>query len=102
MVIGFFVGFIFLLEAGTRCDIGLTTDNGLDTLIDAKLIEFYRAVNITVIGDRKGGKLEFCGFIDETLQDTSAIKEAVLGMDMEVDKLGMCHFCIDRRQKTND
>ena len=76
-----FKGFI---EAGTRRDIDLTSDNRLDALLFTFPIKIDHTVHHAVIGYRKGVLTKLLGTFDKERDTTGAVQQTELGMQMQV------------------
>ena len=85
------------IMAASGCDVGLAADNGLDPVLDRGLIEFNGPEKIAVIGHAKRRHFIFSGFLDEFFDAAGPIEEAVLRVDVQMNKIGMIHC---NRKKT--
>ena len=67
-------------------DICLATNNRFDSRLRRFLIKFDRAKKIPVIGDRHGRHLEFGRFLHQLPHPHRAIKQRILGMQMQMNE----------------
>ena len=68
----------------TGSDIGLHPDDRLDLFFPRVLLELPGCMQITVIGNRQGGLLEFLGPSDQIVDPVRAVEKGVFGMAVEV------------------
>jgi len=70
-------------------NIGFTADNRLDPGALCFLVEFNSAEHIPVVGDGQGIHFILLGKIKDFRYTAGSVKEAILRVQMKVDKLGM-------------
>ena len=80
-----------LVETAPRRDIQFAADDGLDTLLVGLLVKADGSEHIAVIGHGNGGHLVLLYFFEQIVQANGSIEEAVLGVNVEVDEIGMLH-----------
>ena len=85
MVRPFFLGCSFV-QAAARGNVHFTADDGLDPVFDSGLIEMNGTEQIAMIGQSKGRHPATGGFFDEFFNPACPVEQAVLGMNVEVDK----------------
>ena len=68
-------------------DVNLAPKDGFDAVILATLIKIGRAKEIAVVGDGAGGHAEILGAGAQILDADGAVKQAVFGMAMKMDKI---------------
>ena len=78
-----------LVQAACRRHIDLAADDRFDALIARGLIKIDRAVEHTMVGDRQGGKLQVARLVHQRVETAGAIEQRILGVQMEMDKIGM-------------
>ncbi|MNK84344.1 hypothetical protein D3C87_1041910 [compost metagenome] len=76
-----------LLEAGSRSDVGLATDQGLDTRFLGLAVELDGPVHHAVIGEGERRHLVFGRTLDQFADAARAVEERVLGVDVAVNEL---------------
>ncbi len=69
-------------------DIDLTADDRFDTDFSGRQVELDGAIHHSVVGDSQAVHPQFFGPRHKVGNTTHAIKQAVLGVDMEVSKHG--------------
>ncbi len=84
---GLGVGLALLLRHRPPGDVRLDTDDRLDALVDAGLVEADRAVEGAVIGNGEAVEPELGRRIDEIRDPPEPIEEAELGVDVEVSEV---------------
>ena len=77
-----------LIEAGAGGNVDLAADDGADAGFFTFLVEIDGSVHHAVVGDGNGGLPQRFGTGNQPLDAAGAVKEAVFGMDMQVDKVG--------------
>src|SRR3990172_1385750 len=82
---------LLLIKTAFWGDVGLTADDRFYPLFDCRLIEFNSAEHISVIRDRQRRHLVSLCRVDNRLHGISTIQEAVLCMQVEVDKIRVVH-----------
>ena len=82
---------IRLLEPAPRSDVHLAADDRLHTLLHREGVEVDRAEEVPVISDGQGRHPVFLGFGDQRLQCARPVQQAILAVDVQVDKIGMVH-----------
>ena len=92
-------GLHILYGVGTACNIDFAANNGLDSLLDAFLIEFDGTIHDTMIGNGKGRHSQLLGITDKIRNPAGPIKEAELRMGMEMDKLIHKGLLINKKQE---
>ena len=70
------------VEPGTRGDIDLAADDGLDARLAAGLVEGDGAVHDAVVGDGQGRLSQLLGALRQPVRPAGAVEQAVLGMHM--------------------
>jgi hypothetical protein len=70
----------------SRRDVCFHTDDRLQSGLPRLLLEFPRAVEISMIGDREGRLLELEGPGDQVVDPVGAVEQRVLGMTVKVDE----------------
>jgi hypothetical protein len=78
------VGLPLPIVASARRQIDLTTDDRLDALLLAGLIERDDSIERAVVGDREGGEMKLGGASGEVIYAAGAVKKAVLGMNVKM------------------
>ena len=68
-------------------DVNLAPKDGFDAVILATLIKIGRAKEVAVVGDGAGGHAEILGAGAQILDADGAVKQAVFGMAMKMDKI---------------
>jgi hypothetical protein len=81
----------FLVEPTSGSDIDLTPHDGFYPVLNGFLIEFDRAKHVPVIGQGHGPHLVFPGQFQHLVKPDGSIQEAVLAVDMKMDKIRMLH-----------
>ena len=84
----------FLFQAASRGDINFATDNGLDPLVQRRLVKINGAVENAVVGDAERGKFQFVRFFHQFVQTAGPIEQGKLAVQMEVNKVGVRHVGI--------
>ena len=79
------------VEARTGGDIGLATDDRFQALFVGRLVKFDRAIHAAMVGDRDRRHVAGVRLIHHIRNTASAVEQAVLGVQMKMDKLGMFH-----------
>ena len=77
-------GFVRMVVA----DVDLAAENGFDAEVLAGRVEICRAEHIAVVGDGAGGHAVILGAGAEILDADGAVQQAVLGMAMQMHKVG--------------
>ncbi len=72
-------------------DVKLASDDGLDAFLLCRVDKMHGAKNIAVIGHGDGRHPELFHAMDELFDVAGAVKERVIGMEMQVDEL-IAHF----------
>jgi hypothetical protein len=75
-------------EVAVWGDINLTADNGLYSRFYGFQIKLDGAVHYSVVGYRQAGHTKLFGALHKVGDAAHAVKEAVLGMDMEMAEHG--------------
>ena len=75
----------------TGCNINFTADDRLDTSSMCFGVEVQSTKHVAMIGDGHGRHAILTGTGHQITNTNSTIKQAVLGVDMEVNKIGMMH-----------
>src|SRR5690606_26991033 len=81
-----------LVEPGSRRQKGIQTDDRLHVLRDACFHEVDGAIQSAVVGQGQGVLPVSSGGFSELLRRRERVKERIVGMDMEVDKIGGYRF----------
>ena len=81
----------FLFQAAARRDINLAADDRFDALLPRRLVKINRAVKDAVIGDGQGGELQFARLLHQPVQAAGAIEQRILGVQMQMNKIGVRH-----------
>ena len=79
---------LILLDAVVVRHIELTADDIFDALFLARLGKAQGGIHIAVVGDGDGIDVVLDAMIDELLHLYRPVEEAVLGMKMQMDKIG--------------
>ena len=85
---------VFIMTA-TRGNVRFTADDRFDAEFDRGLIKFDRTKEISVVGHAERGHFIFGRFLNQLFDTTGTIEEAVLRVDVEMDKIRMIHFYLD-------
>ena len=75
------------LEATLRCVVTLESDDRIDAVLLAGLVEVVGAVEVAVIGHREGCHAEIDGLAEEIIEAGSAVEHGVLGVHVQVDEV---------------
>ena len=78
----------FPVEAALGGHVGLAADDRFDAGGGGLLVELDGAKEVSVVGNGDGRHAEILGFLDEGVDLVGPVEETVLGVDVEVDKLG--------------
>jgi hypothetical protein len=78
------IGLAFPVETAAGCDVCLTSDDGLHTVLPAGLVEWDRPVEDAVIRESYCGKLMGSGAGSDVFDTAGTIEKAVLGMYVKV------------------
>ena len=84
----------FIMTAA-RGNVRFAADDGFDAELDRGLIKFDGTKEIPVVGHAERGHFIFGRFLDQFFDTTGTIEEAVLRVDVEMDKIRMIHFYLD-------
>ena len=91
--------FPFSLEAAALGnDVGFTADQRFDTKRSGGLIKIDGAKEIPVVGHPQRGHFIVGGFLDEVLDAAGPVEEAVLGVDVQVDEIGVIHNLLEKQE----
>ena len=82
------IGVLILLDAVVVRHIKFTADDVFDALLLARLGKAQGGIHIAVVGDGDGIDVVLDAMIDELLHLDRPVEEAVLGMKMQMDKIG--------------
>ena len=82
------------IKATAQGNIGLTSDDGFNSMFDSSLIKMHRAKDVTMVRHGNGGHVIFNGFFDEFVDATSTVEETVLRVDVEVDEFWRTHTAV--------
>ncbi len=77
------------LEPAAGRDVQLAAQDRLHPAPLAGRVEVHAPEEIAVVGERDGGEAEVLGLLDELLEARGAIEEAVLGMHVQVNEVGV-------------
>src|SRR5262249_4478651 len=77
------------LEAAPGRDVEFTADDGLHAGLYAAGVEIHAAEEVAVVGQRDRRKMKLLRPLDQSLEAGGAIEEAVLGMDVQVNEVGV-------------
>ena len=82
-----------------RGDIKLTAEDRLQPGLARPAVEFDDAVHLAVVGDRHRRHVEGLRLLHEAIDEDHSVQQAVLCMDVEVNKIRMfrCHGKIPLR-----
>ena len=69
-------------------DVQLAADDGLHTVLVRRIDEVHRAKNIAMVGHGHGGHAQLFHALAKLFHVTGAVKQGVVGVEMQVDKLG--------------
>src|ERR1700746_90291 len=69
-------------------DIKLAADDWLHARLVGRVYEGHSAENVPVIGHRHGRHTQLFDALNQLLYVTGAIQHGIVGMEMQVDKLG--------------
>ncbi len=81
----------FLFQPAARRDINLAADNGLDALFARRLVKINDAVHRAMVGDGERGEFQFLRLVHQPVQTAGAIEQRILGVQMQMDKIGVRH-----------
>jgi len=84
------------IEPTLRCDIKFAADNGLDPILVGPLIKADGSEHVAVIGHRNGRHLVFPGLFQQIVKADGTVQQAVLRMDVKMNKIGVFHGLLDR------
>src|SRR3990167_6891271 len=73
------------------CNIGFDSDDWFDSVVAACLIEFYCPIHCTMVSYGDWLHSQFLGLFNDVFWGAKAVKERVLGVDVEVDKVVVGH-----------
>ena len=93
-----------LLQPRSGRDIHLAADDGLDALLLRRLVEIHRGVKHAVVSHRHGVELEVVRLVHQLVETTGGVEQAVLGMQMEMDKVRVRHwnkFTVQRNKRAS-
>src|SRR4030095_10319837 len=79
------------LLAAPRRHVELAAEDRLDAGLLGSEVEVDRAEEVAVIGERDGGEAKLLRLVDQLVELGGAVKQAVLGVDVEMDELGVLH-----------
>ena len=77
------------LEAAARGHVELAAQDRLHPRLLAGGVEVHRAEEVAVIGEREGRELQRLGALDQLLEAGRAVQQAVLGVDVQMDEVGV-------------
>lgn len=86
---------ITLFETRIRSDIEFTADNRFDSGGMCFLKKLNGAVHITVVGDGHSRHFQIMGLLDQITNFDGTVKETVLTMEVEMDKVGVVHQILE-------
>src|ERR1041385_1773289 len=81
----------FLFQAAAGSDINFAADDRLDAFFESRFVKIYRAAENAVIRDRDGRELKLMRFVHQAIQTASAIEQRVLGVQVQMDEVGVRH-----------
>lgn len=81
----------FFFEARAGRDVRLATEDGFQSVFLGCLVKLDRAMHVSVVGDADGWHSAGFGFLYGVSDPASAIEQAVLGVKVKMDKIGMFH-----------
>ena len=76
----------FLVEPAAGGDVHFAADDWFDPLVPRRLVKIDRPVQHPVVRDRQGRELQVMGLVHQPVEPASAIKQRVLGVQMQMDK----------------
>ncbi len=74
----------------SRGHVAFATDNGFDAGRGSLLVEIQRAEHGAVVGDCYRRHTKGFHFFEQVLQSDGPVQQAVLGMDVQMDKISRC------------
>ncbi len=77
-------------KAAFRGNVKFAADNGLDPSLLRLNVKFQRAEHGAVIRDRNRIHAVFLTFLHKVVQTDGAVQQAVLRVDVQMDKIGGC------------
>ena len=81
------VDLVHLVKASAGRHIDFAADNGLDARLFCRLVELQAAVHDAVVGAGNGGLSALLYPVHQLVDAAGSVQEAVLRMDMQVDKV---------------
>ncbi len=81
------VGAPVLFEARSLNQVELAADDRLDALGLGRVVEFDRAVEIAMVGERDGGHAEYDRPVHQPVDAAAAVEQAEVGVDVEMDEI---------------
>jgi len=80
-----------LFETRPWCHIHFAADDGLDAGLGGFEVKIEGAEEVAVVRDCDRGHAEINGFFDQAIERTGPVEEAVFGVEVKVDEIGMVH-----------
>ena len=73
--------------SASRRNIEFAADKRIDACFMAGLLKAQRTEHIAMVSQSKGGHAQFFGAVNQCCYFRSAVKQRIIGMDVEMDKI---------------